>query len=85
MEPSRPNAELVAELTAVRADLSAVRRVVHPQREVLDLVRHSSSPLLGEAGRRRFSDVFDVASRAAQNLDAARSELAEILDAYRPD
>ena len=77
------DAQLVAELTAVRADLSAVRRVVHPQREVLDLVRSSTSPLISDAGRRRFSDVFDVASRAAQDLDAARSSLAEILDAYR--
>ncbi len=75
--------DLVADLTAVRADLAAVRRVVHPQREVLDLIRHSTSPLITEAGRRRFSDVFDVASRAAQNLDAARASLAEILDAYR--
>jgi magnesium transporter len=77
------DAQLVAELTAVRADLSAVRRVVHPQRELLDVVRSSTSPLIGDAGRRRFSDVFDVASRAAQDLDAARSALAEILDAYR--
>lgn len=75
--------DLVAELTAVRSDLSAIRRVVHPQREVLDLVRHSPSPLITDAGRRRFSDVFDVASRASQDLDGARGSLAEILDAYR--
>jgi len=69
---------LLAELTAVRGDLAAVRRVVHPQREVLDLLRRSTSPLVGDAGRRRFSDVFDVASRTAQGLDAGRSALAEI-------
>jgi magnesium transporter len=76
-------AELVADLTAVRTDLSAVRRVVHPQREALDLLRHSTSPLISDAGLRRFSDVFDLASRAAHGLDAARTALAEILDAYR--
>lgn len=74
---------LLAELTAVRSDLAAIRRVVHPQREVLDLLRRSTSPLIGAAGRRRFSDVFDVASRATLGLDAARSALADILDAYR--
>ena len=74
---------LLSELTAVRTDLAAVRRVVHPQREALDLLRHSTSPLISAAGRRRFSDVFDVAARTAQGLDAARASLAEILDAYR--
>lgn len=75
--------QLLSELTAVRADLTAVRRVVHPQREVLDVLRLSTSPLITSAGRRRFSDVFDVATRTAQGLDAARASLAEILDAYR--
>lgn len=74
---------LVAELTAVRSDLSSVRRVLNPQREALDLLRLSPSPLISDAGRRRFSDAFDVASRAAQGLEGARAALAEILDAYR--
>lgn len=75
--------QFLSDLTAVRADLAAVRRVVHPQREVLDVLRLSTSPLITSAGRRRFSDVFDVAARTAQGLDAARASLAEILDAYR--
>ena len=75
--------QLLAELTAVRTDLSAVRRVVHPQREAVDLLRNSTSHLIGDAGRRRFSDVFDVAWRVTQDLDAARTALVEILDAYR--
>lgn len=74
---------LLEELTAVRRDVSAVRRVVHPQREALDLLRQDSSSLVGPPARRRFSDVFDVANRAVQGLDAARALLAETLDAYR--
>jgi magnesium transporter len=79
----RADPNLVAELTAVRSDLAAARRIVHPQRETIDSLRHSTSPLISDAGRRRFSDVFDVASRTAQGLDAGRTALAEILDAYR--
>lgn len=75
--------DLLEDLTAVRTDLAAVRRVVHPQREALDVLRHSTSPLLTDVGRRRLSDVFDVASRAAGGLDEARTALAETLDAYR--
>jgi magnesium transporter len=74
---------LLEDLTAVRTDLKGVRRVVHPLRETLDVLRHSSSDLVSERGRRRFSDVFDVASRLADGLDDARSAIAETLDAYR--
>jgi magnesium transporter len=77
------DAGFLQDLMAVRVDLAAIRRAAYPQREVLDLLRHSVSPLIGGAGRRRFSDVFDVASRATVGLDAARTALAEILDAYR--
>ncbi len=79
----RADPGLLADVTAVRADLSAVRRVVTPQREALDVLRSSDSPLITPLARRRFSDVFDVASRAATGLDASRSALAETLDAYR--
>ncbi len=73
----------LAEMTAVRLDLAVARRIVHPQREALDVLRKSDSPLLGAAGRRRLSDAFDVAARAAVELDGARTALAETLDAYR--
>jgi magnesium transporter len=74
---------LLNDVAAVRADLSAIRRIVYPQRETLDVVRTSDSPLLSPTARRRFSDVFDVASRTAYGLDAARSALKEAIDAYR--
>ena len=77
------DADFLMEITAVRADLAALRRAVHPQREALDILRHSISPLISDGGRRRFSDVFDTASRAAQGVDGARTALAETLDAYR--
>ncbi len=74
---------LLEDLTAVRTELTRVRRSAHPQREALDVLRRSTSPLLTNAGRRRFSDVFDAASRASQELNSARTSLAETLDAYR--
>ena len=77
------DADFLPEITAVRADLAALRRAVHPQREALDILRHSTSPLVSDGGRRRLSDVFDTASRASQGADGARAALAETLDAYR--
>ena len=77
------DADFLLEITAVRADLAALRRAVHPQREALDVLRHSTSSLVSDSGRRRFSDVFDTALRASQGVDGARAALAETLDAYR--
>ena len=74
---------LIGEVTAVRADLSAVRKAIYPQREVLDSLRTTSSPLVGEPGRRRFADAFDVAQRATAGVEAARVSLVETVDAYR--
>jgi magnesium transporter len=75
--------QLLADVAAVRADLAAVRRVVSPQREALDLARTSDSVVISDQARRRFSDVFDVASRAVAGLEGARTALAETLEAYR--
>ena len=79
----RADPDFLLEITAVRADLAALRRAIHPQREALDVLRHSTSPLVTDAGRRRFSDVFDTALRASHGADGARAALAETLDAYR--
>ncbi len=75
--------QLLHDVAAVRADLAAIRRIVLPQREALDLIRSADSELLSRAARRRFSDVFDVASRTAYGLDAARSLMSEAVDSYR--
>ena len=47
------------------------------------MLRHSTSELISESGRRRFSDVFDTAQRAAAGVESSRAALAEALDAYR--
>lgn len=74
---------LLREVTQVRRDVAVVRRSALPQREALDVLRRSGSPLLTSAGHRRFSDAFDVAARAVAGTDSARTALTETLDAYR--
>ena len=75
--------ELIREVTTVRRDLAAVRRAMQPQREALDLLRVSTSPFISRGGQRRYSDVFEVASRISSGIDAARTALTEALEAYR--
>lgn len=74
---------LVETLTAVRADITATRRIVRPQREALAEIRRFDSPSITPAGKRRFDDVYDITTRTAHGLDAARTALSETLDAYR--
>lgn len=77
------NPTLLEQLTAVRQDVASVRRVVQPQREALDAARRAETAVFTDAGRRRCSDAFDVATRVGHGLEAARSALTDTLDAYR--
>ena len=75
--------DLLGDIAAIRSDLANARRVLMPQREVLDQLRTVRTPLFDDHTRRRFADVFDVASRATQDLDSARSATSEVIEAYR--
>ena len=79
----RADNTLLGELAGVRRSLAQIRHVVHPQREALDDLRTSTFGLITDAGRRRLSDVFDVAARVGSELESTRTAMAEILEAYR--
>lgn len=75
--------DFLEELTIVRRYVGDLRHVLRPQRDVLDRLRRTPSHLVTDGGRRRFSDVFDTANRTVQELEGARTGLAETLGAYR--
>jgi len=75
--------KVMADVAAIRADLSEIRKSIHPQRETIDVLRRSDSSLITDGARRRFADVFDVAMRTTAGLDSARTALSETLEAYR--
>ncbi len=52
---------VLADLSALRADELTMRRILTPQREMLDDLRRS--PMLDDEGRRRIADVFDLTHR----------------------
>lgn len=74
---------ILGEVAAIRSDLARVRQSVHFQRETIDQLRRSTSPLVSEAARRRFGDVFDVTMRTTSEMETARMMLSDTLDAYR--
>lgn len=71
------------ELTRSRETVAEFRRILRPQREVVDQLRRTTSTLVTDGGRRRFADVFDIAQRSVQELEGSRSTLAETLGAYQ--
>lgn len=79
----RADPDYLETLTMVREHAGDLRHVLRPQREVFDQLRRTPSTIVTDAGRRRFSDVFDIAQRSVRELDSARGSLSETLGAYQ--
>lgn len=81
---SRPTPEHLEEITNLRRDLVALRRVVGPQRDLLargidDILE---IPGLESDSRNYFRDVYDHSIRISDQIDAYRDLLAGTRDAY---
>ncbi len=81
---SRPQPRQLEEITALRRDLVALRRVVTPQRDLLargidDILE---IPGLEADSRNYFRDVYDHAIRISDQIDSYRDLLAGTRDAY---
>jgi magnesium transporter len=80
----RPNPSQLEEITALRRELVALRRVVTPQRDLLargvdDILE---LPGLEADSRNYFRDVYDHAIRISDQIDSYRDLLAGSRDAY---
>jgi magnesium transporter len=80
----RPNPGQLEEITSLRRDLVALRRVVTPQRDLLargidDILE---IPGLEADSRNYFRDVYDHAIRISDQIDSYRDLLAGSRDAY---
>jgi magnesium transporter len=81
---ARPQPRQLEEITALRRDLVALRRVVTPQRDLLargvdDILE---IPGLEADSRNYFRDVYDHAIRISDQIDSYRDLLAGTRDAY---
>jgi magnesium transporter len=81
---ARPMPRQLEEITALRRDLVALRRVVTPQRDLLargidDILE---IPGLEADSRNYFRDVYDHAIRISDQIDSYRDLLAGTRDAY---
>ena len=76
---SDPNAQET--IFALKKDLLAVRRVLAPERDVMNLLVRRESPIFGEPNLVYFQDVYDHILRVTDAVDTYRDLLSSALDA----
>jgi magnesium transporter len=78
-----PNAiERQAEIFALKRELLNLRRILAPEREVLNTLIRRDEPVLGEATLPYFQDVYDHVIRVLDTVDLNRDQLSGLLDAH---
>jgi magnesium transporter len=70
------------EIFALKKDLLTIRRVLAPERDVLNILVRRDSPIFGEEVATYFQDVYDHILRVTESVDAARDLLSSSLDAF---
>ena len=80
-----PSANRLAEVFELKRELSDLRRIVLPQRDLLasggDLIQRLPG-LSGDAAHDYFRDVYDHLVRIAEQIDAARDGLTGVLEVW---
>jgi len=80
LEDNRP--DLTKEILAVKRDISSMRRVVIPQRDVVGRLSRREFDLIGQEHAYRFRDVYDHLVRLADEATMFQDRVTGILDAH---
>lgn len=74
--------DCLAEVFALKKELLNLRRVLAPERDVLNVLIRRDQPLFGQDVLPYFQDVYDHAIRVLDAIDLYRDQLSSTLDAY---
>jgi magnesium transporter len=69
------------EVFALKRELLNFRRVIAPEREVLNTLIRRDDPILGEQTLPYFQDIYDHLIRIMDSVDVVRDQLTSLLDA----
>ena len=78
----RPNPQLVRRILDFKRDISSLRRVVLPQRDVVGRLARREFPLISEQLSYRFRDVHDHLVRLSDEAMFFQDRITSLLDAY---
>jgi magnesium transporter len=79
---SVPEKNILQEILAIKRQLSAFRRLITPQRDIMARLIHSESKALSKASNPYFRDVYDHLIRVTEMLDGHRDAMGNVLEAY---
>jgi magnesium transporter len=69
------------EVFAIKRELLNIRRVIAPEREVLNALIRRDEPIFGENTLPYFLDIYDHLIRVLDGVDLARDQLTSVLEA----
>jgi magnesium transporter len=73
---------LTSEILAVKRDISALRRIMQPQRDVVGRLARREFPVIGQEMAYRFRDVYDQLVHLADDAMVFQERVSGILDAH---
>ncbi len=79
---ANPRAGLLERIQGIKRDLSVLRRVIWPTRDLVDQLRRLDTPLLDESTRLYLRDVHGHAVQVAESLETLRESATGLLDIY---
>ncbi len=77
-----PGETLTGDILAVKNDITTLRRIVIPQRDVVGRLSRREFDLIGQEMAYRFRDVYDQFVRMADDSIVFQDRVTGILDAY---
>jgi magnesium transporter len=79
---NKPNSDDVREILGLKRDVSSLRRVVTPQRDVVGRLARREFTQISEALAYRFRDVYDHLVRLADESTMFHDRITSLLDAH---
>jgi magnesium transporter len=77
-----PSEALIADILAIKRDITGLRRIVIPQRDVVGRLSRREFDLIGQEMAYRFRDVYDQFVRMADDAIVFQDRVTGILDAH---
>jgi magnesium transporter len=79
---AHPSESLIGDILEVKRDVTGLRRVVVPQRDVVGRLSRREFDLIGQEMSYRFRDVYDQLARMAEDAIVFQDRVTGILDAH---
>jgi magnesium transporter len=77
-----PSEQLTGDILAIKRDITGLRRIVIPQRDVVGRLARREFDLIGQEMAYRFRDVYDQFARMADDSMVFQDRVTGILDAH---